>query len=93
MTKYLLLIWQIIPENLEMYLIPIDDIGVNIKYFHKVNHKLQNIVNTPDENDALAFISDWLQDDGDAYKVSDDKILTLSESQKIQTVIVSGFML
>lgn len=93
MTKYLLLIWQIIPENLEMYLIPIDDVKDDISYFHKINNKMVNVSNSSDEDDALAFISDWLQDDGDAYKVSDDKILTLSESQKIQTVIVSGFML
>lgn len=93
MTKYLLLIWQIVPEKLEMYLIPIDDIKGDISYFHKINNKLINEINTPDEDDVVAFISDWLQDNGDAYKVGDDKILTLSESQKIQTVIVSGFIL
>lgn len=93
MIKYLLLIWQIVPENLEMYLIPIDDIKTDISYFHKINNKLTNEINTPAEDEALAFISDWLQDDGDVYKVSEDKILTLSETQKIQTVIVSGFIL
>lgn len=92
MKNYLLLIWQLVPEDLEMYLIPMPEIETDISYFHKINHKLVNIINTPDEDDALAFVSEWLEDNKE-YQVSKNAVLMLTDSQKIQTVITSGFLL
>ncbi len=96
MADYILLIWQGVPETLDLYLIPsseIDNEDLDIFYFNKCDQKLQGNLNSCDEDDALNFVSIWLSEKGKPFKINQDKLFILNENQHIEKVIVSGFIL
>ena len=94
-TNYVLLIWQIIPEDIELYLIPLSEIDESefSVYFRQIDHKYQNMRNSCEVDDALDWDSKWLETNGENYKVSKYKSISLTDSQHISEVITSGFLL
>ncbi len=95
MINYVLLIWQIVPEDIELYLIPLSEIddGEFLVYFEQIDHKYQNMDNSMEVDDALNWISTWLENNGETYVVGKNKLFTLTASQHISQVITSGFLL
>lgn len=95
MTNYLLLIWQIISEDIELYLIPlseIDDAEFSV-YFDQIDHKYQNMRNSCEVDDALDWVSAWLENNGENYVISKSESFLLTKFQHISRVITSGFLL
>lgn len=94
MTEYILLIWQGVPETLDLYLIPNLELNFQDEFhFYKINQKLQGNINSDDEDKSLNFVSEWLSEKGKKFIFTQNKLLNLREDQRIQTVIVSGFLL
>ena len=94
-TNYVLLIWQIIPEDIELYLIPlseIDECEFSV-YFEKIDNKYQNMNNSCEEDDALDWVSEWLEANGEKFKVTKKESFKLATHQHISEVITSGFLL
>lgn len=94
-ANYVLLIWQIIPEDIELYLIPLSEIDESefSVYFEQIDHEYQNMRNSCEVDDALDWVSNWLESNGEKFKVSKSESFKLTNSQHISHVITSGFLL
>jgi hypothetical protein len=94
-TNYLLLIWQIIPEDIQLYLIPFSEIDNDefSVYFEKTDHKYTGLENSCEVDDALNWVSNWLETNGENYKVSKTEPFRITKFQHISEVITSGFLL
>lgn len=94
-TNYVLLIWQIIPEDIELYLIPLSEIDESefSVYFEQIDHEYQNMRNSCEVDDALDWVSNWLEANGEKFKVNKNEPFKLADSQHVNHVITSGFLL
>ena len=92
MKKYILIVWEIIPEAIHLYLIPKEAISDHqLKLINFANLKIINQCEDS-EVDRLNELSDLLDNEWKDYKI-DDEILGLGNDQHIEQVITSGFML
>lgn len=95
MTNYLLLIWEAVPETTTLYLIPLSELEADEdeNYMKKIHGKYQGMTNDSETDDALNYVSEWLYDNGESFKVNMNGLIFLNETQHITYVITSGFVL
>ncbi len=92
MKKYILLVWEIIPEAVHLYLIPKDEIcESHSKLLNFANLKLINACENS-ELDRLDELNELLDNEWSSYKV-EKELLRLEDDQHIERVITSGFVL
>lgn len=92
MKHYILLVWEIIPEAVHLYLIPKDEIcKSHSKLLNFANLKFINACKNS-ELDRLDELNELLANEWSPYKV-EDELLQLKDDQHIERVITSGFVL
>lgn len=92
MKNYILLVWEIIPEAVPLYLIPKDEIcESHSKLLNFANLKFINACENS-ELDRLDELNELLANEWSTYKV-EEELLRLEDDQHIERVITSGFVL
>lgn len=92
MKNYILLVWEIIPEAVHLYLIPKDEIcQSHLKLLNFANLKFINACKNS-ELDQLDELNELLANEWSVYKI-EDELLLLKDDQHIERVITSGFIL
>ena len=92
MKKYILIVWEMIPETVYLWLIPKDVLSDHeLKLINFASAKLMNACKD-EEVDQLDELNELLNEKWEDYKI-DDEILRLEDDQHIERVITSGFVL
>jgi len=92
MKKYILLVWEIIPESTELYLIAKNEIcDSHLKLLNFANLRFINVCENY-ELDKLDELNNLLVNEWSIYKI-EDELLRLEDDQHIERVIISGFVL
>ena len=92
MKHYILLVWEIIPEAIHLYLIPKDEICQS--YLNLLNFANLKLINAHKDSDLdlLNELNELLDNEWSVYKI-EDELLRLKDDQHIERVITSGFVL
>lgn len=85
----ILLIWNEIPENLKIFMIPNDH-----EMADHIRKSVNTYVNSDSQNDHTLAVNDWIESEASAmYRHNEVEIIRCPPPGVIEEVVVAGFFL
>ena len=85
----ILLIWNEIPENLKIFMIPNDHEMAN-----HIRKSVNTYVNSDSQNDHTLAVNDWIESGAAGnYRRNESQIIKRDPQETIDEVVIAGFFL